>query len=149
MMKIASYNCRSFKSSITDVKNLCDMSDICLLQEHWLFKDELSLLSSVHDDFHAFGVSAIDTKKDLFVGRPYGGTAILWKKSLAGSITPKTYNDPRIIGAELSWTFGICLILCVYLPTDCHENFDVFSYYLGKNSFNNTRCRYPIHDCNG
>ena len=132
MVKIVTYNCRSVKSSIADVRMLCDQSDICLIQEHWLFKDELPLLSSIHPDFQAFGISAIDSKKELFVGRPYGGTAILWRKSLCGLITPKSYNDPRIVGVELATETGNCLILCVYLPTDSRENFDDFTHYLGK-----------------
>ena len=132
MVRIATFNCRSIKSSIAEVRTLCENVDICLLQEHWLYNDDLTLLSTIHNDFHAFGVSAMDCNRDIISGRPYGGTAILWRKSYSEFVSVKTYGDPRIIGVELSTEVGPCLILCVYLPTDCSDHFDDFCEYLGK-----------------
>jgi len=34
-LRICTFNCRSLKNSIIDIKNLCDTHDIVLLQEHW------------------------------------------------------------------------------------------------------------------
>ena len=85
-LRISSFNCRSIKSSIESVRNLCLSHDVVLLQEHWLTTDELHILSNIHNDFYAFGVSAIDTENVITAGRPYGGVAILWRKSLGNSI---------------------------------------------------------------
>jgi hypothetical protein len=50
-LKICSFNCRSFKSSLEPVRHLCNLFDIVLLQEHWLLPHELSLLNLFHSDF--------------------------------------------------------------------------------------------------
>ena len=44
----------------------------------WLIPDDLYLLNTVHSDFLAYGQSAVDLSTDILVGRPYGGTAILY-----------------------------------------------------------------------
>jgi hypothetical protein len=48
------------------------------LQEHWLLPNELGLLANTHCDFYGVGNSAVDICSDILVGRPYGGTAILY-----------------------------------------------------------------------
>jgi len=35
-LRLSSFNCRSVKSSVDEVKQLCDISSIVMLQEHWL-----------------------------------------------------------------------------------------------------------------
>jgi len=71
-LRICTFNCRSFKNSIIDIKNLCDTHDIVLLQEHWLLPFELGILSEISNEFIAFGLSAVDVsvvllKEDLTV----------------------------------------------------------------------------------
>ena len=46
-LRIASYNCRSIKSSIDVVKQLCKKNDFVLLQEHWLLPGELGFLTNI------------------------------------------------------------------------------------------------------
>jgi len=64
-LRIVSFNCRSVKTSLTTVKELCDKNDLILLQEHWLMADEIGVLSNIHKDFFAFGSSAIDVSKNI------------------------------------------------------------------------------------
>ena len=59
-LSICSYNCRSLKKSDTIVYELCNKYDILLLQEHWLYPHDLSMLNCFHDDFYGIGMSAID-----------------------------------------------------------------------------------------
>ena len=59
------------------------------MQEHWLLPHDLNTLNDIHPEFLSVGLSAVDTSKDILVGRPYGGTAMLYKKSFAASITRK------------------------------------------------------------
>jgi len=54
--------------------------DIIFLQEHWLLPCELNTLSNIHTEFLAFGVSAVDISSNVIRGRPYGGTAMLYRK---------------------------------------------------------------------
>ena len=80
-LRLCTYNCRSLKNSILDIRELCLSRDIVLLHEHWLLPFELNLLNSVCDDFMSTGVSAVNVTDDVLKGRPYGGTAILYRKA--------------------------------------------------------------------
>ena len=60
-LRVVLYNCRFIKSRLSELYQLCENSDICLIQEHWLMKEDLPILSTVHSKFHGFGVSAIDS----------------------------------------------------------------------------------------
>ena len=94
-------------------------------------KEDLPILSTVHSKFHGFEVSAIDSSKILF-GRPFGGVAILWRKSLNNLIEIIDYKDPRILGIEIKTRGTKLLLICLYMPTDCKENEIDFLHYLGK-----------------
>ena len=85
-LKFCSYNCRSLKSSLRDVHNLCKLYDVVLLQEHWLLPFELDMLNDINSDFMAFGVSAVNISEDILKGRPYGGTAILYSSSSSSRV---------------------------------------------------------------
>ena len=129
-LRIASYNCRSVKNSVIAVRDLCESHDICLLQEHWLTKDNISFLSSVHKDFDYYGESPVDTSEKLLLGRPLGGLAILWRKSIGHAIKVKSFGDSRIVGIELDSVKGKICILCVYMPTCNKDNYEDFLDYL-------------------
>ena len=45
----------------------------------WLLNDHLHKLGSIHENYTFTGVSGMDSDKKNFRGRPYGGTAILYK----------------------------------------------------------------------
>jgi exonuclease III len=115
---ICTFNCRGVKSSIAEIKHLCDCNDIVMLQEHWLLPNELGLLNNLHPDFLAKSVSAVDIAKDVLVGRPYGGTAILYRQALASSINIIDSFDPRVCAINFASNMGPMLFACVYMPTD-------------------------------
>jgi len=75
---VYSFNCRSVKSSLTEIHDMCEQCDVLLLQEHWLLPSETSMLSTIHKEFVAVGHSAVDLNSDILIERPYGGTAILY-----------------------------------------------------------------------
>lgn len=123
--KVISYNCRGLKSAAGGMGNLLNECDICLLQEHWLTKEEVhSALNGLNNEFTGCGVSSMDTTKHILLGRPYGGTAILWRKSMQHKIKQMdTLNinniNGKIQGIEYSPTTGHkIVILSVYLPYD-------------------------------
>jgi len=78
-LRICTYNCRSIKNSMPDILRLCDSHDIVCIQEHWLLPHELDMFNNTHKDFFGIGSSAVDISSDVLVGRPYGGTAILYR----------------------------------------------------------------------
>ena len=125
---ICTFNCRSVKNSHYEVLKLCTKYDLILIQEHWLLPNELGILNSIHPEFMSVAHSAVDISNDLLTGRPYGGTAILYRKSISQFITRVASSDPRITAVILQTDVGPVLIVCVYMPTDygnaeCHEEF--------------------------
>ena len=81
-LRITSLNCYGLKTSLYQVYELCEISDIVFLQETLLFSHELSMLSTLHPEFEGMGVSAIDSTSGIITGRPFGGVAILIRKKL-------------------------------------------------------------------
>lgn len=63
-------------------------------------------------------MSAVDISSDVLVGRPYGGTAILYCKSLASQIEIFDSDESRITGIQIKTEFGLLLIVNVYMPTN-------------------------------
>ena len=133
-MKVISFNCHGIKSCLVELYNLCNSSDIVFLQETLLFSDELCMLSQIHPDFEGYGLSAINLTKDIFRGRPFGGVAILVRKIIRPLASFKYHDDPRLLGLELCSNSSNerYLLLNVYLPYQCDDNFDEFMEYMGK-----------------
>jgi len=104
-LSICSFNCQSVKSSLTEVYELCERSDLVLLQEHWLLPGELACLNDIHKDFLSTRHSAVDVSKSVLVVRPYGGTAILYRKDLAGRVSTVETSDSRITARITAVTF--------------------------------------------
>jgi len=121
-LRICSFNCRSIKSSIGEIFTLCESHDIVLLQKHWLLPFELDMLSSIHCDFYGFGTSAVDTSVDVFIGRLFGGTGVLYRKQLAHAITVISTGDCRSTAFTLKSVLGPVLFVNVYMPTDYCDN---------------------------
>ena len=60
------------------INQMCSESQIILLQEHWLYPDELPLHSQLNPNFgYSF---CLDDK--FLSGRPFAGVGILWQKTL-------------------------------------------------------------------
>jgi len=114
-LKLVTFNCRSVKSSINEVKQLCDSFDIIMIQEHWLLPHELSTLSAVHAEFMAVAKSAVNIERNILIGRPYGGTAILYRKDIANSITAVDSLDPRVCAVKIITNCRPVLFVCVYI----------------------------------
>ena len=130
---MSSYNCRSLKSSLQEVQQLADVSDVVLLQETWLLNFELSMLSKLHTDFYGRGISAVDTDTSAISGRPHGGIAIMWRKTLGDGCKIIDLDDKRLMGIEIANSTGKkILLLNIYMPVSTHENKDEFIYYLSK-----------------
>jgi len=82
VLKICSFNCRGLKGSFTDLAFFAKEFDVICLQETWLMPNELGLLIDVAPGLSGVGISAVDLSAGLLCGRPYGGVAFLWQKSL-------------------------------------------------------------------
>ena len=91
--------------------------DIYMLQEHWLFDCQLTILQEFHQDYNGAGksVDSNDPISPYQMPRGYGGVAILWRKDLDSYITPLQVGNERIQCIELSGKQNIILI-SIYLP---------------------------------
>ena len=80
-LSVVTYKCRGLTASLHDIEQLCAMYHIIFLQETWLAKETLDKLTDISDNHFACGTAEVDYTKGITSGRPYGRTAILWKKS--------------------------------------------------------------------
>ena len=84
-ISIVSYNARGFRSGKAFITELLPDCDILCLQEHWLLDEHLNDLD-VCDDFIATGVSGMESESYI-CGRPFGGCAIFFHKSLSSKVS--------------------------------------------------------------
>jgi len=128
-LSICSFNCRSVKSSLPEIYQLCESHSIVCIQEHWLLPDELNMMSQIHPDFLSSATSAVAVDSDVLTGRPYGGTAILFKQSLANAVSVVDTDEPRMTAILIRTGHGPILLVNVYMPTD-YGTFDCVEEYL-------------------
>ena len=129
-IKFASFNCKGLKSSINDVASLCENHDIILLQETWSLSHDMCLLQNVHSKFYGDGGSSVDTTDGILIGCPYGGLAVL---SLNAFIkVHKFEGETRLMGIALKCGTNFYNVLNIYMPFDCNDNIDEFTYELYK-----------------
>ena len=103
----------------------------------------MDYLSSISDDHYAYGYTSIDDYNGFRKGRPSGGTAVFWEKNLPA--TQITSHSGLIIGLKLDNDASQILVLNVYLPYCCPENFDAYQTYLGElSSFCNINAALEI-----
>jgi exonuclease III len=123
-LSICSYNSHgSGVGRFEFITKLFDNHDIVLVQEHWLRESELH---KFHDNINLINVCGSSGMDDniLLSGRPYGGTAILWRRSLNYAILPLEITSKRICGIRLSREGELDMLLfCVYMP--CDTEYDV------------------------
>ena len=131
-LKIVTFNCHGFKSSVNDVLSLCETYDIIFLQELWLFSEDLTLLKNVHKNFDAHAICAMNDDGQLLVGRPYGGIGIMWRKNISHACNIVNLNDVRLLGINVDTIEGKIFLLNVYLPYQSSDNYEEYCNYLGK-----------------
>ena len=96
--KVLSFNWHGVKSSSNTLQQFTKDFDILMIQEHWLYPDELSYMSCLCANFCSFSISPMTTDDKLLRGRPPGGVSILWRKSLSHIVKTIKYDGERVIG---------------------------------------------------
>ncbi|KAJ2937404.1 hypothetical protein O0L34_g19090 [Tuta absoluta] len=131
--KFISFNCKSLKRSMECIKTLSQRADVLCLQETWLFSHDIPLLGCISDDFGYTGTSAMDTSAGPVRGRPYGGVAILWRKSVFRSVSLIKCESARLVAikAEVNDNHSI-VIMSVYMPVNHVDNLAEFTSCLGE-----------------
>jgi len=127
-LSVCTFNCRSVKSSVGEIQLLCNDHNFVLLQETWLLPNELNFLSSIHSDFYSCGQSAVTLSSGILIGRPYGGTGILYRKNLAPLVQSIDAHDSRISAIIFNSAIGPVLIASIYMPTDYQDLDSLIEY---------------------
>ena len=89
--------------------------DFLLIQEHCLYKSQFHKFGKLNQSVSYCGSSAMDESKLLF-GRPFGGTAIIWKMNLKHVVNEIQCNSDRL--CCISCSDVKMLIFNVYMPCD-------------------------------
>jgi len=122
-LNIVSYNLHGFKQGSPLLSYLCESFDVILLQEHWLYPNELSELDDVNKDFMSISMSSMGKLLSSGVrhGRPFGGVGILVHKKLLSKFKCVARRE-RFIAVFI----GNVLLVNVYLPvnTGCADYFE-------------------------
>ena len=70
--------------------------------------------------------SAVDIDKDVLVGRPYGGTGILYNRKLSKYVTHVKVKNSRCTALMLKLNNCAVLLVSVYMPNDYGDSDRVF-----------------------
>ena len=70
----------------------------------------------------------MSTGSGFQTGRPFGGLAILYRKSLCSVCKIIKYDDAcnRIMSVEIQCEYGKLLLINVYFPYESRDNLDEF-----------------------
>ena len=96
-LRIASYNSHGHGAGRMEyIQKLANEHDVILIQEHWLHSKQHGFFENLIPSCHVSMVSGMQSN-ELLQGRPYGGCAILWRKSMDCKYSHISFNSNRII----------------------------------------------------
>jgi exonuclease III len=124
---LTSYNCKNIKTGGTSISEILKDNDIILIQEHWLFHSQTSIISDINSDinFVAKGVDINDPLLLVSLPRGYGGVAIVWKKNIDHLVRTLSDGSEKIQCIELESAKRNVIIICVYMPANGSKNHQV------------------------
>ena len=77
-------------------------------------------MGNIHNDFLFTGISGVDHTVSILQGRPKGGVALLYRKSLSCYIKHIKISHRRTCAISITIDNVSCLILSVYMPCDTY-----------------------------
>ena len=87
---IATFSMFGFRNGVGMLNELCCNNDFTIIavQEHWLRADDLDKFNLVRSDYNFHAISSMCSAAcvGILKGRPFGGVAFLWHKSVNGCI---------------------------------------------------------------
>src|SRR5438132_11607503 len=83
-LNIETFNMVGFSNGASMLQDLCLNHQIIALQESWLSNEDSFKLTLICKDFNHRSVSPMTNRLEegLLRGRPFGGIALMWNKSL-------------------------------------------------------------------
>ena len=94
-LRMASFNSKGLGvGKIEYLNELARQYHFIFLQKHWLFNKQVEQLEKEIPSMSVHGVSGMEDD-EILIGRPYGGCAILWDKSLLCKVSPVNTSSKR------------------------------------------------------
>ncbi|ELU14617.1 hypothetical protein CAPTEDRAFT_211053 [Capitella teleta] len=108
-----------FKRSKLYIKDILTMRqpDILCLQETWLINETAGLIAVDTDYLHVHK-SGMDSRQEVIMGRPKGGTAILYRSDFGKKVSHVDVPSSRACAVVLTENSLRMMLLCVYMPCD-------------------------------
>ena len=125
-LKIITYNCQSFASSIEVISDLLKRCDVLLLQET-LINDVNSYLLEGLDDNFCLSYTPSSRPSNVLHGRSSGGLAVYWRRLKDIKFKP-IYFSSRIMGLRLDFQNCSYLVCNVYFPCDYRDLDSLIEY---------------------
>ena len=115
-LKICTFNSNgSAVDRLVYINELFQQCDILLIQENWLYQDNMSIYKQYCGKCSVYGVSSMD-QCELLSGRRFGGTAILWHSSTISKVKFIPVDNKNMC-AMLIEVNDISILLCnLYMP---------------------------------
>ena len=101
-LNLCTFNCKNVKTSVPEIIDLCNSHDFVFLQETWMSRAQVPTLSKLNNEFVGYGLSSIKDEEQIYTGRPFGGIAVLWRKTLNKYCSIITYDCDRILGPQFT-----------------------------------------------
>jgi len=123
-IKFASYNLHGLQQGKSQLLELCDSHDVIAIQEHWLPDYDFDKILNLHNDFTVVAKSAMTEKiqSGFLRGRPFGGVAILARKSVISNIRMVGVDSKSRCLAVMITFFGNYKILLVNVYLPCSDS---------------------------
>ena len=115
-IRIISYNCRGWKCTSNFIFNLLNDCEICLIQEHWLFKEQLQSLN-ISDEYSSTALSGM-VSTEFVAGRPFVAVPYFIVSLSLNLLQLLTQSSKRFCAISLTCSSMSILLICVYLPTN-------------------------------
>ena len=131
-LKLMSWNATGMSSGSYLGRTLEILSvDICGISEHWLYRNDLHFLDSVHSSYRYAVVSDFDLEKPSRRKVGKGGVAIFWNQSLDSRVSLLSIDDDRILGIKYQISIdNFVYIIQVYLLSANHTFSQLGEYLL-------------------
>ena len=119
LLRTVSFNAKGFKQSHIYISKLLEDCDIIGLTETWLRPGELPMINETfkHKDLCIFSKSSMCDIDPSYMGRPFGGMAMICAQQPGLSFTEIETCSDRIMGVKICNNNGVAqIVFCVYMP---------------------------------
>jgi exonuclease III len=150
-VRVVTYNMHGLNIGLPLLNTLFENYDIICIQEVWVRPNELNRVRCLHIDFDCCVVSSMNNEwhNEVIMGRPYGGLAIFWRKSLIHNVLLMGHDvNTKCIGISFETNVGRVFVWNVYLPCGSSVSNDDYEIILME-IFSYIESQFELHSEDG